>query len=83
MPDDLVRSLEDLASAQHKTAEQLAFERLRSLVEMTGEPPAGSAAALLDVVRQPPHLSASDVAELEAAIATGRIPMQEGDVFRD
>jgi hypothetical protein len=33
MPDDLARSLEGIAAAQHISVEQLAVERLRSLVE--------------------------------------------------
>ena len=83
MPDHLIRSLEGLAAAQHKTVEQLAIEQLRSLVKVAGEPPAGFAAALLGVMQQPPHPSASDVAELEAAITAGRIPMPKRDVFSD
>jgi hypothetical protein len=72
MLDHLVRSLEGIAAAQHKTVEQLAIGQLRSLVKAAGEPPVGSAAALLWVMQQPPHPSASGVAELEAAIAAGR-----------
>jgi hypothetical protein len=81
MPDDLARSLEGIAAAQHMTVEQLAVGRLRSLVETSVEPPAGSAAALLKVMGQPPHPSASDVAELEEAIATVRMPIQARDPF--
>ena len=83
MPDHLVRSLEGIAAAQHMTVEQLAIEQLHSLVKVAGDPPVGSAAALLGVMQQPPHPSASEVAELEAAIAAGRIPMQNRDLFPD
>ena len=44
-----------------------------------GEAPPGSATAVLRVVREPPHLSAEDVSELERMIAAGRLPVrQEG-----
>jgi hypothetical protein len=83
MPDELARSLEGIAAAQHMTVEQLAVEQLRSLVETSVEPSGGSAAALLKVMRQPPHPSASDVAELEGAIAAAQIPIQARDPFSD
>lgn len=83
VPDELARSLEGIAAAQHVSVEQLAVERLRSLVETSVEPPAGSAAAVLTAMRRSPHPSASDVAELEAAIATGRMPAQTTDLFPD
>jgi hypothetical protein len=82
MPDDLARSLEGIAAAKNITVEHLAVERLRSLVESV-ELPAGSAAAVLKAMRQAPHLSASDVADLEAAIAMSRVPTQTGDLFSD
>ena len=43
MPDDIARSLEGIAAAQHKTVQELAVERLSSLVEANPEAPAGSA----------------------------------------
>jgi len=83
MPDDLARSLEGIAAAQHRTVRELAIERLRSLVDMGVEPSAGSPAAILRAMREPPHPSASEVDELEAAIAAGRIPTQGRDLFSD
>ena len=83
MPDDLARSLERIAAAQHKSVQQLAVERLRSLVEGSAEPPPGSADAVLRAMREPPHPSVSDVEELEAAIAAGRVPIQAHDLFSD
>ncbi len=83
MPDHLVRSLEGIAAAQRKTVEQLAIEQLRSLVKVAGEAPVGSANAVLRVMQQPPHPSALDVAELEAAIAEARIPIHRHDLFPD
>ena len=74
VPDDLADSLEGIAAAQNKSIQQLAVERLRSLVESSLEHRAGSAAAVLRAMQAPPHLSDSDVDELEldAAIAGGR-----------
>ena len=84
MPDDLARSLEGIASVQHKTVQELAVERLRSLVEGSFEPPQkGSPGAVLRVMREAPHPSASDVEELEAAIAAGRAPVQASHLFSD
>jgi hypothetical protein len=83
MPDDLVRSLEDIAVAQHKTVQQLAVEQLQSFVETAGDPLAGSPAAVLKALQKPPHPTAEDVAELEAAIASGRIPIRTPDVFTE
>jgi hypothetical protein len=81
MPDDLARSLEGIAAAQHKTLQELAVEQLRSLVEETPEPRAGSAAAVLRIMLGPPHPSASDVEELESAIAAGSMPVLTRDLF--
>ena len=81
MPDDLARSLEGLAAAQHKTVQQLAVEGLRSLVAESPEPPPGSAGAVLRAMGEPPHPNASDVGELEAAIAAGRVPIHTRDLF--
>ncbi len=44
-------------------------------------PPYGSAAALLDVLRQPPHIDPADVDELERAIEAGKIPVSYRGVF--
>lgn len=59
-PDDLVRSLEGIAAAQHTTVQELAVERLRSLVEVSLQPRAGSA-AVLRALRDPPHPNVLDV----------------------
>jgi hypothetical protein len=82
VPDDLARSLEGIAAAQHKSVQQLAVERLRSLVEVCPEQHRpGSAAAVLRAMREPPHLDASDVEELDVAIAAGRMLVQARDLF--
>jgi len=83
MPDDLARSLEGIASTQHKTVRELAVERLRSLVEGSLDPQKGSPGAVLRAMREPPHPSASDVEELEAAIGAGRVPAQTRHLFSD
>jgi len=83
LPDDLVLSLEGIAAAQHKSIQQLALERLRSLVDVGAEPRAGSAAAILRVMQEPPHPNLADVEELDAAIAAGRLPIRTRDLFSD
>ena len=72
IPDDLARSLEGIAAAQHKTVQQIAVERLRSLVESDCGLRPGSPAAVLKAVMDPPHIDAADVEELDAAIAALR-----------
>ena len=81
MPDDLVRSLEGIAAAQRKSIQQLAVERLSSLVEDVPELRAGSPAAVLRVMLEPPHPTSADVDELEALIAAGRLPIRTRDLF--
>jgi hypothetical protein len=83
MPDDLARSLEGIAAAQHKTVQQIAVERLRSLVESNRELRPGSPSALLRAMMDPPHPAVSDVEELDAAIAAARMPTQARDLFSD
>ena len=83
MPDELAHSLEGIAAAQHKSLQQLAIERLSSMVEGGAGAPAGSPAAVLRVMQESPHLTAGDVDQLDAAIAAGRLAIQPRDLFRD
>ncbi len=83
MPDELARSLEEIAAAQHKSVQQLAIERLISLVEGGPGDRAGSPAAVLRAMQEPPHLHAADVDRLDAAIAAGRLAVQTRDLFSD
>jgi hypothetical protein len=83
VPDDLVSSLEAMAAAQRKSIQELALERLSSLIEGSPEPHAGSPAALLQAMQEPPHPSAADVDELDASIAAGRLPIRARDLFSD
>jgi predicted transcriptional regulator len=76
IPDDLARGLESIAAMQKKSVEQVAVERLRSLVNRTGSPE-----AVLRAMREPPHLSSSAIDELEAAIASGRLPVRDQGAF--
>mgnify|MGYP001560258108 CR=1 FL=1 len=46
-------------------------------------PPAGSAQAIRQAMHTPPHLSRGAVDELEAAIAQGRIPVNDGWAFNE
>ncbi len=81
MPDELVRSLEGIAAAQRKSVQQLALEQLSSLIGVIPELRAGSPAAVLRVMQEPPHLSSADVDELDAAIAAGRLSVRTQDLF--
>ena len=83
MPDDLASTLEAIAAAQHKSVQQLAIERLSSLQEGSSGDRAGSPAAVLQAMQEPPHLSAVVVDELDAAIAAGRLAVQARDLFSD
>src|ERR1035437_6110681 len=83
MPDDLARSLERIAAAQRKSIQQLALERLISLVEDIPERRAGSPAAVLRAMQEAPHPTAADVEELDALIAAGRLPVRARDLFSD
>lgn len=83
VPDDLVRSLEGMATAQRKSIQQLALEGLNSLVEMVSEPRVGSPAAVLRAMQSSPHPSPADVDELDAAVAAGRLPNRARDLFSD
>src|SRR5881275_526292 len=51
------------------------------LVEINPEHRAGSPAAVLRAMQAPPHPSAADVDELDAAIASGRLPIGTRDLF--
>jgi hypothetical protein len=83
VPDDLSRSLERIAAAQRKSLQQLALERLSSLVEIDPTTRAGSPAAVLRLMQEPPHPSVADVDELDSAIAAGRLPIQAQDLFSE
>jgi len=83
MPDELARRLNNMAAAQRRSVQELALQRLRSLVETIGDDLLGSAAAVLHAMRAPPRLNMAEVDELEAAIAAGRLPVRTGHVFPD
>jgi hypothetical protein len=76
IPDDLARGLEEIAVAQHKSVEQVAVERLRVAFDDPGSP-----AAVLRLIRELPHPSPEAVDELEAAIASARMPVEDRGIF--
>lgn len=78
MPDNLARGLEGIASAQGKSVEQLALEQLSSLISAL-QP--GSPEAVLRMMYEPPHLTASDVDDLDAVLSAGRLRVRPGDLF--
>jgi hypothetical protein len=83
LPDELVRSLEGIAAAQQKSVQQLALEKLRSLVDGVTGTCAGAPATVLRAMHEPPHLTAVDVDRLDEAIAAGRLPVHTRDLFPD
>jgi gamma-glutamyl:cysteine ligase YbdK (ATP-grasp superfamily) len=76
IPDDIARELEELAKAQKKSAQEVAVERLRSVLQKEASPQ-----ALLRAIRALPHPSSSAVDELEAAIAESGLPVRDQGVF--
>ena len=76
VPDHVVRSLEGIAAAQRKSIQQLALERLSSLVEVVPKSRAGSPTAVLRAMQEPPHPSSADVDELDATMLAGRLPIR-------
>ncbi len=52
-----------------------------SVVAGGSTPSYGSAAAILEVVRLPPHIDPADVDEFERAIEAGKIPISYRGVF--
>jgi len=81
VPDELARTLATIAAAEHKTIQQLAIERLRTLAGAAPEEAVGSPAAVLRAMNQPPHLNPSDVDDLDSAIAAARLPIQSRNLF--
>ena len=76
IPDDLARGLEGIAAAQKKSVEQLAVERLRSLLDKPTSPE-----AVLRTIQALPHPSPSAVDDLDAAIAASRLPVRDQGAF--
>jgi hypothetical protein len=76
IPDDLARGLEGIAAAQQKSVQQLAVERLQSLLDRPTSP-----ASLLRAVQALPHPSPSAVDDLDDAIAASRLPLRDQAVF--
>jgi hypothetical protein len=76
IPDDLARGLEGIAAVQKKSAEQVALDSLRSLLDGASSPE-----AVLRAVRALPHPSAAAVDDLDAAIAAARLPVRDQGAF--
>ena len=81
IPDEMARTLEGMASAQQKTVKELALDRLRSLADSRDSGLAGSPAAVRKALLGLRKISVAEVEALEAAIASGRLPMSSGDLF--
>jgi hypothetical protein len=76
LPEDVAKRLEQVAMAQQKSMEQVAVERLRSVLENPASPQ-----SLLSTIRALPHPSRVAVEDLEAAIVAGRLPVRQSNAF--
>jgi hypothetical protein len=76
IPDDLAHGLERIAAAQKLSVEQLAIERLRLILDRPTSP-----AILLQTLRGLPHPSVAAVDELDASIASARLPVDNNGAF--
>lgn len=83
IPDEMAHMLKGIAAAQHKTVEELALERLRSLAESKSSRLPGSPAAVRNALLGLSKVTVAEVEELEAAIALGRLPLSAGDLIRE
>lgn len=72
IPDELARDLESIATAQHKSVEQVAVERIQSTLHREKSPQ-----QLLQSLRKMGRPSGEAVDELEAAIAQEKLPVRE------
>ena len=81
LPDELARVLARIAEAQHTTVQQLTLERLRLLAEAAPEARLSPRLTLLQVMQEPPHLTAADVDELDAAIKASQLSVQSRELF--
>ena len=70
MPDDLVQRLEGIPAAR-----QLALDQLQSLVDTGSGYRPGSPTAVPRAANAAPHPGAADVDDLEAAVASARLPV--------
>lgn len=78
IPDDLTQDLDAIAGVEKKTVEQVAIERLRTVVRHRATPK-----AILESIRALKHPSASSVADLENAIAAARLPVDTRGTFEN
>jgi hypothetical protein len=76
IPDELARDLARIAALESKSLEQLALERLESLLETASSPQ-----AILRTIRALRHPSPQAVDDLDAAIAAARLPVEERGAF--
>ena len=81
MPDDLALRLHRIAALRRKSLQELALDELQSLAEAGAGCRLGSPAAVLGAINEPPHPSSADVDDLDAAIASGRLPVEIRDPF--
>jgi hypothetical protein len=76
IPDELARCLEEIAAARHKSVQELAVERLQSLLDRPTSP-----GSLLRAIQALPHPSPAAMDDLDAAIAGSRLPVHDDGIF--
>ena len=79
LPDELARSFARITATRTRASSNVPWNDC--FLTRGSEPRRGSAAAVLRAMKEPPHLSGSDVDALDAAIAAGRLPVQTPELF--
>lgn len=76
IPAGVARDLEEIAAAQKKTVEEVALDRLGSYLDARSSPK-----AVLQAIRKFPRASPAAVDDLNAAIASARLPVSDRGAF--
>jgi hypothetical protein len=77
IPDDVYHAIEKAAKPTGQAPHEWLAKKLRSELILRR----GSPTAILQAMREPPHVSTIEVDELEKAIATGKQPVRFEPVF--
>jgi len=83
IPDEMARTLEGIATGEHKTVKEVAMEGLRLLIDSAESAGPGSPAAVRKALLSLPQVSVADVEALEAAIAGGKLPVNARGPFEE
>ena len=78
LTDEVYKAIERAAELTGKKPAEWVAMKLR---QQLSAPRKGSTDAVLEAMREPPHLTPADVEALEEAIATGKLPVKWEPVF--